>query len=172
MFRHSLASDLLRQGGSLDEIGELLRHQSPDTTAIYAKVDVTALHISGIAVAGRRSMKQLRKGIRDYLMMRRGLGFKLAQHEAGLEEFASFLERKRSAHITVELALEWATLPAHHQPCQWAARLTIVRGFARYWSATDPSTEVPPLGLLPYRPNRAQPYFYSDQEIRATAEGC
>ena len=31
---------------------------------------------------------------------------------------------------------------------------------------TDPSTEVPPLGLLPYRPQRAQPYFYSDHEIR------
>jgi integrase len=45
-------------------------------------------------------------------------------------------------------------------------RLSIVRGFARHWSATDPSTEVPPLGLLPYRPKRAQPYFYSDHEIR------
>ncbi len=44
VLRHSLATSLLRQGGSLDEIGELLRHQSPDTTAIYAKVDVTALH--------------------------------------------------------------------------------------------------------------------------------
>jgi integrase len=44
VFRHSLATSLLRQGGSLDEIGELLRHQSPNTTAIYAKVDVTALH--------------------------------------------------------------------------------------------------------------------------------
>jgi len=42
--RHSLATTLLRQGGSLDEIGELLRHKSPNTTAIYAKVDVTALH--------------------------------------------------------------------------------------------------------------------------------
>jgi site-specific recombinase XerD len=39
-----LATSLLRQGGSLDEIGELLRHRSPNTTAIYAKVDVTALH--------------------------------------------------------------------------------------------------------------------------------
>ena len=45
-------------------------------------------------------------------------------------------------------------------------RLGIVRSFARHWSATDPSTEVPPLGLLPYRPKRAQPYFYSDPEIR------
>jgi integrase/recombinase XerD len=33
--------------------------------------------------------------------------------------------------------------------------------------ATDPSTEVPPLGLLPYQPPRAKPYFYSDGEIRA-----
>ena len=44
VLRHSLATSLLQQGGSLDEIGELLRHQSPNTTAIYAKVDVTALH--------------------------------------------------------------------------------------------------------------------------------
>ena len=44
VLRHSLATTMLRQGGSLDEIGELLRHQSPNTTAIYAKVDVTALH--------------------------------------------------------------------------------------------------------------------------------
>jgi site-specific recombinase XerD len=43
LFRHTLATDLLRQGASLDEIGELLRHQSPNTTAVYAKVDLTAL---------------------------------------------------------------------------------------------------------------------------------
>jgi site-specific recombinase XerD len=43
LFRHSLATDMLRQGASLDEIGELLRHQSPNTTAIYAKVDLPAL---------------------------------------------------------------------------------------------------------------------------------
>jgi site-specific recombinase XerD len=44
VLRHSLATSMLRRGGSLDEIGELLRHQSPNTTAIYAKVDVAALH--------------------------------------------------------------------------------------------------------------------------------
>jgi len=44
VLRPSLATSLLRQGGSLDEMGELLRHQSPNTTAIYAKVDVTAWH--------------------------------------------------------------------------------------------------------------------------------
>ena len=43
LFRHTLATELLRQEVSLDEIGELLRHQSPNTTAHYAKVDLTAL---------------------------------------------------------------------------------------------------------------------------------
>jgi len=43
LFRHTLATDLLRNGASLDEIGEVLRHRSPNTTALYAKVDLTAL---------------------------------------------------------------------------------------------------------------------------------
>ena len=43
LLRHSLATDMLRKGASLDEIGEVLRHKSPDSTAIYAKVDLKAL---------------------------------------------------------------------------------------------------------------------------------
>jgi integrase/recombinase XerD len=43
LFRHTLATAMLRHGASLAEIGELLRHQSPQTTAIYAKVDLAAL---------------------------------------------------------------------------------------------------------------------------------
>jgi site-specific recombinase XerD len=43
LLRHTLASELLRAGGSLAEIGQVLRHQHPQTTAIYAKVDRTAL---------------------------------------------------------------------------------------------------------------------------------
>lgn len=42
-FRHGLATELLRQGASLIEIGELLGHRSPRTTAIYAKVDLDSL---------------------------------------------------------------------------------------------------------------------------------
>ncbi len=42
-FRHALATQMLRQGASLSEIGELLRHRSPDTTRIYAKVDLVSL---------------------------------------------------------------------------------------------------------------------------------
>jgi len=42
-FRHALATQMLRGGASLTEIGEVLRHRSPQTTTIYAKVDLDAL---------------------------------------------------------------------------------------------------------------------------------
>jgi site-specific recombinase XerD len=43
IFRHSLATELLRSGATLSEIGQLLRHRSHDTTRIYAKVDIEGL---------------------------------------------------------------------------------------------------------------------------------
>jgi integrase/recombinase XerD len=42
-FRHALASDMLRHGATLTEIGSVLRHRHTKTTSIYAKVDFTAL---------------------------------------------------------------------------------------------------------------------------------
>jgi integrase/recombinase XerD len=42
-FRHGLASEMLRGGASLGEVGEVLGHRHLQTTAIYAKVDLNAL---------------------------------------------------------------------------------------------------------------------------------
>ncbi len=42
-FRHALATQMLRQGSSLAEISEVLRHKDPDSTRIYAKVDLDSL---------------------------------------------------------------------------------------------------------------------------------
>ena len=42
-FRHGLATDLLRQGASLSEIGDVLGHRHPQTTMMYTKVDLEAL---------------------------------------------------------------------------------------------------------------------------------
>jgi site-specific recombinase XerD len=41
--RHSVATASLQAGGSLGEIGQLLRHKAAITTAIYAKVDIEGL---------------------------------------------------------------------------------------------------------------------------------
>jgi integrase len=111
-------------------------------------------------------MKNLRKAVQDYVALRRALGFKLEKVEVGLLDFVSFLKRQGSSHITTACALQWATRPSHVQPFVWAQRLSYVRGFARHWSATDPRTEIPPWRLLPYRPSRARPYLYSEEEIR------
>jgi site-specific recombinase XerD len=42
-FRHALATEMLRAGASLPEIGQVLRHRSQLSTSIYAKVDQDAL---------------------------------------------------------------------------------------------------------------------------------
>ena len=43
LFRHSLATNMLQNGATLTEIGQILHHKSPNTTAIYAKVDISGL---------------------------------------------------------------------------------------------------------------------------------
>lgn len=43
IIRHSLATNLLQAGGSLSDIGQVLRHKSHDTTRIYAKMDIDGL---------------------------------------------------------------------------------------------------------------------------------
>ena len=43
LLRRSLATGMLRDGATLDDIGQVLRHRHPDTTRIYAKVDLEAL---------------------------------------------------------------------------------------------------------------------------------
>jgi integrase/recombinase XerD len=111
-------------------------------------------------------MKSLQNAIEDYIALRRSLGFKLDDMAADLTKFASFLEQKAAPYITTALALEWAMQSTDHLPSHWARRLGFVRVFARHWSATDPRTEIPPAGLLPFRAQRARPYLYTEQEIQ------
>lgn len=51
-FRHAVATNMLRKGASLTEIGCLLRHKHPKTTNIYAKVDLDALRSLSLAWPG------------------------------------------------------------------------------------------------------------------------
>jgi integrase len=111
-------------------------------------------------------MNTLRQAVQEYLSLRRGLGFKL--HKAGKEllDFVTFMEQHRASYVTQALALAWAQQPLKVQPAHWAQRLSVVRGFARHRSATDPRTQIPQQGLLPFHPKRARPYLYSVDEIK------
>ena len=112
-------------------------------------------------------MNTLRQAVQEYLVLRRNLGFKLRDAGKGLVDFVTYMEQRRASYITQTLALAWAQQPPNVQPAHWARRLSFVRGFARYRSASDPRTQVPPSGLLPFRPKRARPYLYSDDEIKS-----
>jgi integrase/recombinase XerD len=111
-------------------------------------------------------MSTLRQAAEQYLRFRRDLGYKLRETGRRLEDFVAFAEREGASHVTTDLALRWAQLPAGVQPATWASRLRIVRRFALWLNAADRRTEVPPPGLLPGRYLRKRPYIYSDAEIR------
>ena len=111
-------------------------------------------------------MTTLRIAVQEYVRMRRHLGFKLHEAGKGLLDFVTFMEQHRASYITQALVLAWAQQPSNVQPAYWAQRLSFVRGFAHYRSATDPRTQIPAQGLLPFQPKRPRPYLYSDAEIR------
>jgi integrase/recombinase XerD len=111
-------------------------------------------------------MSGLRDQLRDYLSLRRALGFRLVEAEVYLKDFCAFMGTRHEIIVTAQLALEWATAPAHIRPTSWACRLTTVRQFARYLKGFDPRTQVPGTRLLPFRPRRCKPYLYSQREIR------
>jgi site-specific recombinase XerD len=112
-------------------------------------------------------MSPLRSALKDYLAVRRRLGFILEADGRQLERFVEFLERANATRITTELALRWATLPVDAHPQWWRARLGMVRGFARYLNTIDPDSEIPPRDLLSARRPRVAPYLYSQAEIAA-----
>ncbi|MHB1309725.1 MAG: tyrosine-type recombinase/integrase [Limisphaerales bacterium] len=111
-------------------------------------------------------MKSLTRAVDDYLELRRSLGFKLREYGNCLHEFVSFLAKNGAAHVTNKFAVEYATQRQNEKPVSWTRRLIIIRGFARYRIGADPKTEIPPIGLLKFRSQRARPYLYSEGEIR------
>ena len=110
-------------------------------------------------------MSTLRALLEDYLATRRALGFKLVGDGTGLTAFVSHLEEAQVEFITNEAALNWARLPSSVQPVQWDRRLGFVRSFARYCSAFDSRTQVPPTDLIQATRLRRTPHFFDDDSI-------
>jgi integrase len=107
----------------------------------------------------------LAQAVQDYVALRRAMGYKLDTPARLLADFAGLLERSGATTVTIQAALEWAMKPADASPAWWAARLSMVRGFAIYLATLDPATEIPPAGLLPHRTHRPTPRLYSGAGI-------
>jgi integrase/recombinase XerD len=111
------------------------------------------------------TVNPLEQALKEYLSIRRSLGFRLRLSASSLGNFVAFLQAEGASYITTELALRWATQPTKAQPSTWAWRLGMVRRFAIWHSATETRTEIPPAGILPHRYRRKTPHIYRDEEI-------
>lgn len=117
-------------------------------------------------------MSTLRQALADYLRLRRSLGYKLHRPEKLLRQFLDYLEAAGAEAITTEHALTWACQPKSSDSSWQSQRLSVVRGFANYLQNIDIDVEVPARDLLPWRPRRASPYLYTEQEIVALIEAA
>jgi integrase len=117
-------------------------------------------------------MSALSSALKDYLALRRSLGFKLERAEKLLGQFVSHCEAAGSDVVTMQLALTWAMLPKSASPNWLGHRLSVVRGFARYVALLDERTEVPPPDVLPARSHRATPYLYAEGEVVSLMEAA
>jgi len=109
-------------------------------------------------------VKSLERHLKDYLELRRALGFDLGREESRLKSFLKLLRTKQTRLITTASALEFALRSDHRSPATQAGCLSAIRGFAKYLSGIEVKNEIPPTGLV-RRGHRPQPYIYSDDEI-------
>lgn len=117
-------------------------------------------------------MTELRHALADYLQLRRSLGHKMAEAAYLLPDFVAFMHERGEETVTTAAALAWMKAAEPDVVTTLSPRrITAVRGFARYLSGIDPATEIPPLGLVPYRQRWRPPFLFSDTDISAvTAE--
>ena len=105
--------------------------------------------------------------VRAYLAHRRKLGFVLSRQAYHLRKFASFADKTAPGQpLTTALALQWATSVGHNRCGYHAMRYQSVRGLARYLTALDPQTEVPPARMLGSTSIRHQPHIYTPEQVR------
>src|SRR5665213_1181293 len=103
---------------------------------------------------------------RQYLAHRRKLGFVLSSQGQHILAFARFADHIAPGQpLKTALALQWATEPKSPYRGYLAARLSAVRGFARYCATIDPRSEVPASRLLGPAVQRRTPHIYSAAEI-------
>lgn len=103
----------------------------------------------------------------EYLEHRRSLGFELGSSGGVLLDFAAFADETQAGlPLTTDIIVHWATRSERHSSRYRAARLSIVRGFARFLVARGDDGDVPDARILPGDFRRGQPHIYSDEQLR------
>jgi integrase len=104
--------------------------------------------------------------VEEYIAYKRSLGFQIKIEADELRRFAAYTrDIGYSGSLSVELAMQWATLKDSYSLWYRARRLEIVHTFAKYIIAFDPCAQMPQLGVFGKCHTRTDPYIYTDDEI-------
>lgn len=108
----------------------------------------------------------MKKRIDMYLKYRQHLGYSNRTVGGGLLKFADYVDSKRyRGPLTATLAIEWASASTKNTRSACASRLSLIRGFAKYYQIIEPKTEIPPVNYYGVTYRRPAPYIYSEKEI-------
>lgn len=112
-------------------------------------------------------MSSFQSATKDYLELRRSVGYKLKGQGVIVGKYATFLDTIDAPVSTIETAMAFVyAAGTDHTSCQPFLRWIAVRGFARYLSGIEPLTEIPPAGGVSYRQKRRMPYVFTTADIQ------
>lgn len=105
--------------------------------------------------------------VQEYLENQRRCGFALASPGFQLMAFARFADQSgHQGPLTQRLILDWVQGQRPSAPhAVWAARLKVIRPFARYRARFDSRTEIPDLRMFGKASMRITPHIFTEQEI-------
>lgn len=109
--------------------------------------------------------------LNKYIIERRALGYLYQTEGRYLKRFTEFVDSKETPFLRVQDFLDWKNSFGNANASTWSQRLGVYRKFARWVSAYDIRTEVPPSDLIPSKGvKRKKPYIYTDEERRLIIE--
>lgn len=109
---------------------------------------------------------KITKQVEDYIEYKQSLGYKLKVESQELRRFAKFTrEIEYNESLTVDLALQWASLNSNFSRWYMARRLETVHTFAVHAASIDSKTQVPQTGIYGKCHGRVTPYIFMEEEI-------
>jgi site-specific recombinase XerD len=109
---------------------------------------------------------KITRQIESFIEFKQSLGYQLKVESQELRRFAKYTREIEHDHsLTVDLAMQWATLDTILSRWYMARRLETVHTFAIYAASIDPQAQVPPTGVFGKCHGRVTPYIYTDVEI-------
>jgi integrase len=112
------------------------------------------------------SSNLISRQVEDYITYKKALGYKIKIESEELRRFATHtVAVGHHGSLTVDIAIQWATLKSDYSRWYMARRMETIRTFAKYICIFDPVAQMPPKGMFGKCHGRTTPYIYTEEEI-------